>query len=69
MYNPDVRRSRHALHEPVPGTDVAKTGAEWRVQHEERYIGTDAGNVSMFNVLGFKRVDPVEEFFPETKRA
>ncbi|KAA0151012.1 hypothetical protein FNF27_05060 [Cafeteria roenbergensis] len=66
--NPDVR-NRKTLHEPIPGDATAKAGRAWRVQHEDRHIGNEAGNVSMFAALGFKRIDPVEEYFPTAKRA
>lgn len=64
--NPDVRRSRRSLHEPVPGEDAARAGSEWKKLHEQRHLRNEAGNVGVWNVLGMKRVDPVEEFYPGT---
>ncbi|KAA0153268.1 hypothetical protein FNF27_01184 [Cafeteria roenbergensis] len=65
MSNPDVR-SRKNLHDPVPGEDTAKAGAEWRKQHHARNIGNEAGNVSMFSAFGFKRIAAEDEYFPSS---
>jgi len=67
--NPDVRHTRAALHEAIPGDKVTAAGKAWQVQHKSRNIGLEAANVSMFNVFGTKRVSPVDEFFPAAKRA
>ncbi|KAA0164034.1 hypothetical protein FNF31_02583 [Cafeteria roenbergensis] len=67
--NPDVRRQRWTLHEPLPADDVAVAGTAWRAAARRRHLGRDTCNVSCWSVLGLRRPDALEEFFPEAALA
>lgn len=67
--NPDVRRQRWTLHEPLPAGDVAVAGTAWRAAARRRHLGRDTCNVSCWSVLGLRRPEALEEFFPEAALA